>query len=46
MKKLSLLLAIVLVFSFSVLSHAQYIDGTYEAWSDARQEHPVRQSIY
>ena len=35
MKKLSLLLAIVLVFSFSVLSHAQYIDGTYEAWSDA-----------
>mgnify|MGYP000887940011 FL=1 len=35
MKKLSLLLAVVLVLSFSVLSHAQYIDGTYEGWGDA-----------
>lgn len=35
MRKLSLLLAVVLVLSFSVLSYAQYIDGTYEAWSDA-----------
>lgn len=35
MKRLSLLLAVVLVFSFSALSYAQYIDGTYEAWSDA-----------
>src|SRR5690554_8014322 len=35
MRKLSLLLAVVLVLSSSVLSYAQYIDGTYEAWSDA-----------
>lgn len=35
MKRLSLLLAAVLVLSLSVLANAQYIDGVYEAWSDA-----------
>lgn len=35
MKKLSLVLALVLVFSLTMVSYAQWIDGTYEAWSDA-----------
>lgn len=35
MKRLSLVLALVLVLSLSVASYAQYLDGTYEAWSDA-----------
>ena len=35
MKKRSLVLALVLVFSLTAVSYAQWIDGTYEAWSDA-----------
>lgn len=35
MKKLSLVLALLLVFSVSLVSQAAWVDGTYEAWSDA-----------
>lgn len=35
MKKLSLALTLVLVLSLSLVSQAAYVDGTYEAWSDA-----------
>ena len=35
MKKLSLVLAMVFVLSLSLISQAAYVDGTYEAWSDA-----------
>src|SRR5690554_2597089 len=35
MKRLSLALSLVLVLSLSLAAHATYIDGTYEAWSDA-----------
>ncbi|MDI9484814.1 MAG: hypothetical protein QM372_05005 [Bacillota bacterium] len=35
MKRLSLVLSLVLVLSLSLAAHAAYIDGTYEAWSDA-----------
>ncbi len=35
MKKLSFILTLVLVLSLSLVSQAAYVDGTYEAWSDA-----------
>lgn len=35
MKKLSFVLILVMVLSLSVISQAAYVDGTYEAWSDA-----------
>lgn len=35
MKKLSFVLTLVLVLSLSFVSQAAYLDGTYEAWSDA-----------
>jgi len=35
MKKVSMVLTLVLVFSLSLMAQAAYIDGTYEAWSDA-----------
>ena len=35
MKRLSLVLSLILVLALSLVSHAAYIDGTYEALSDA-----------
>lgn len=35
MKKHSLIFALVLIFAVTAVSQAQWIDGTYEAWSDA-----------
>lgn len=35
MKKFTLVLALVLVFSLTLISQAAWIDGTYEGWSDA-----------
>ncbi len=35
MKKISLVLTMILVLSLSIVSQAAYVDGTYEAWSDA-----------
>lgn len=35
MKRLYLVLTLVLVLSFTFVSQAAWIDGTYEAWSDA-----------
>jgi len=35
MKKFPLVLTLVLILSLSVIAQAAYIDGTYEAWSDA-----------
>lgn len=35
MKKLSLVLALLLVFSLTLVSQAAWVDGTYEGWADA-----------
>lgn len=35
MKKLSLVLTLALVLSFTFVSQAAWLDGTYEAWADA-----------
>lgn len=35
MKRLSLVFTLILVLSLSLVAQAAYVDGTYEAWSDA-----------
>lgn len=35
MKRISLFLALVLVFSITLVSQAAWVDGVYEAWADA-----------
>lgn len=46
MRKLSLLLVLLLVLSLSAVSFAQWVDGTYEGWSDAARNSHKHAKVY